>query len=131
MMRAWGKVLALTLIGLAAPSLASAQRLGGASGFEPPLLRLALGLLLCTLVAIVAALAIRRFMHAGALNSMRGRLSLLGPTARKLRVIESHRISPHADVCMFTSGGREYLVVVSPGGATVLRDEAQAEEPAP
>jgi len=130
MRRACGKIFALTLLSATIPSLAFAQRLGGASGFELPILRLALGLLLCTFVAIVAALAIRRFMHAGALNAVRGRLSLLRGTPRKLRVIESHRISTHADVCMFTCDGREYLVVVSPAGVTVLRDEAQAEEPA-
>jgi hypothetical protein len=127
-MRERATPLLAALLWAGAPSLAFAQRLGGAAAFEPPLLRLVLGLVLCTLVAIVAALAIRRFLRPGGPNGASGRVSLLRSPSARLRVIESHRISPHADVCMFVCDNREYLVVVSPSATSVLRDEAISEE---
>jgi hypothetical protein len=129
MTRAWRTGLTLAVCAAAAPSLAFAQRLGGAPEFETPWLRLIVGLLLCTLVAALAAVVIRRFMHAG--SPVNGRFLFLGAAPRRLRVIETHRLSAHADVCMFTCEGREYLVVVSAAGATVLRDEARPNETSP
>jgi len=119
---------ALSMSIAAAPSLAAAQQLGGAEGFEPPLLRLALGLLLCTFVALIAALAMRRFIRTGSLGPVGGLSTLLRPAPRKLRVIESHRLSPHADACVFVCDGREYLVIVSTSGATVLREHTGGAE---
>jgi hypothetical protein len=121
------KALAFACAVAAWPSLAYAQHLGGGAGFEPPLMRLAIGLILCTVIAFVAALALRQFMRTGRFAKAG---DFLRPAQRKVRVLESHRISPHADVCVLACEDREYLVVVSPSGATVLRESAHAE-PAP
>lgn len=110
--------LALTIaVGVAAtPSAALAQQLGRAAEFEPPIVRLALGLLLCTLVALVAALTLRRFLSA------KGRhvSSVAHGGSGKLRVIETRRLSANADLCLIACEEREYLVIVSAAGATLL-----------
>jgi hypothetical protein len=111
------------------PMAAQAQSLGGAPDFEFPILRLVLGLLLCALVAIVAALMLKRFMHRGSMPRLEKWSDLVRAPARRIRVLETHRVSPHGDVCMLTCGGREYLIVLSPAGATVIHDTAEQETP--
>jgi hypothetical protein len=112
------------------PMTAQAQTLGGGSDFELPLLRLVLGLLLCVIVAIGAALMLKRFMHGGAAPQIGKWSDLVRPPQRRVRVLETHRLSPHGDVCVLTCKGREYLIVLSPAGATVIR-ETEAEVSAP
>lgn len=116
---------ALGVVGAVAtwPGWASAQTLGGGSDFELPLLRLGLGLALCTIVAFAAALALRRFMAGGGLAQLKG-LGLTHAPQRHVRVLESHRLSPHADICVFSCRDRTYTVIVSAAGATIVRDEA-------
>ena len=41
------------------------------------------------------------------------------PPAR-LRPIQTLRLSPHLDVCLFACDGKEYLVAATPQGAVVL-----------
>ncbi len=111
-------------VAFVAPLPAAAQSLGGADDFAFPLVRLVLGLLACTLVALITALALRRFMRGRATSGQNNLRGLFSPAARKIRVIESHRLSPTADVCMFACEDRQYLVVVSSAGATLLREQA-------
>lgn len=109
-------------------SAAHAQTLGGGQSFEPPVLRLAIGLLLCSLLAIVAAMMIKHFTHGGVrLKSNSSLASLLRLPARKLRVVESQRISPHADLFLVVCDGRQYLIIASSGAATVLREDIVSE----
>lgn len=93
-----------------------------ASPFSPPFVRLAFGLVLCSALALAAALILRRFMRQGHTLSWRW------PKAqeRGVAVLESYRLSQHADVCRIASGDAEYLVVVSPGAATVLESKPRA-----
>jgi len=112
------------------PTMAAARDLAHGHPIELPLLRLVGGLLLCTLIAVIAALLLKRFVAGGGVLAI-GKGAAAGWLKTGLvRVLETHRISPHADVCRLVCGQTEYLVVVSPGGATVLR-EAKAEEPKP
>jgi hypothetical protein len=113
---------------LAWPGWASAQQLGGGAEFELPLLRLGLGLALCTIVAFAAALALRHFMRGGGPIQLKG-LRLAGGERRQVRVLESHRLSPHADICVFSCQDRTYTVIVTGAGATIVRDEAAAPAP--
>lgn len=114
------------LVAALAPEIAYAQTLGGGGDYELPLLRLVIGLILCTILAIVAAIALKRFMRGGNLFKLGPAKSFFSVPARKLRVMETQRLSPHADLCLFVCESRQYLVVVSPGGATLLH---QGEEP--
>lgn len=95
---------------------------------ELPFARLALGLILCSILALLAALALRRFMRGGGL-SIPGAGVFRDP-GRQVAVLETHRLSSHADVCRLASGDMEYLLVVSPGAATVLESKARPK-PAP
>jgi hypothetical protein len=61
-------------------------------------------------------------MRGGKLVPTPGARFALRVPPRKLRVLETHRLSPHADVCLFAHEGREYLVVLSAAGANVLRE---------
>jgi hypothetical protein len=113
------------------PMTAHAQDLGGGSDFELPILRLVLGLFLCVMVAIVAVLVLKRFMHAGSIPRPGKWADLVRAPPRRIRVLETHRLSPHGDVCMFTCGGRQYLIVLSPAGATIVHEADDAVDAAP
>lgn len=103
------------------------QKLGGGGDIELPLGRLVIGLALCALVAFVAVLLLKRYQANGRLPlSFAQRSAGAGSPARRIRVLETHRLSQHADLCRFVSSDTEYLVIVSQGGALVLK-----ETPAP
>lgn len=130
-MTALGARLAL-LIAFMLPGAAAAQTLGQGGEIELPLLRLAIGLFLCSIVAIFAAVAMKRFMRGGLSLKGAGGRALFNLPARKVQVLETQRLSPHADICVITCESRQYVVVVSPGAATILReDAAPANETAP
>lgn len=114
---AWGT----GLVAAVAPRAAHAA----ASSPELPFARLALGLILCSIVALLAALALRRFMRGGGF-SIPG-AGVFRDLGRQVSVLETHRLSPHADVCRLASGDTEYLLVVSSGAATVLESKARAK----
>jgi uncharacterized membrane protein YraQ (UPF0718 family) len=108
--------------------IAEAQTLASGRSFEAPFARLFAGLIVCTLVAFVAALLLKRRLSAGNGLSLFSKASV-SDTSRRIAVLETRRLSPHADVCRFTSAGREYLVIVAAGVTTLLRD-SEIERPA-
>ncbi|MGE0828002.1 MAG: hypothetical protein AB7O04_01455 [Hyphomonadaceae bacterium] len=114
---------------MAAPH-AAAQTLAGGGSFEFPFIRLGLGLLLCTLVALLAALALKHLMTNGGagLAGLKAK-GLLVFTPPQIAVREAHRLSPHADICRLSYRDRDYVVIVSPGGAIVLREDASEPPP--
>ena len=120
-------------LGPLSPGLALAQTLGGGASFEPPLVRLILGLILCSLLAIVVALGLKRVLRGGAPAKSAKLARLFGVAPARIEVLESRRIGPQSDVCMLACDGREYLLVVSSAGAILLREQQQAKtfEPAP
>jgi len=118
--------------GLLAAGPALAQTLG--QGEPQPIAwwRIAAALLLCVLLAGVAAVALHLRM-TGRLPSLKGgKLNLpalrngsIGrlfgaPAERRLRSVETIRVSPYADVCLFTCDGKTYLVAATPHGVTVI-----------
>jgi len=128
-MKLHARALAGVLSAALWPLTAQAQTLGGGSNFELPILRLVLGLLLCVIVAIVAALLLKRFMHAGAAPRLGKWSDLVRAPQRRIKVLETYRLSPHGDVCVFTCERRQYLIVLSPAGATIIRDAAEDAAP--
>lgn len=132
---------AFCAIGAAAPALG--QTLGRAHDVDVPLWRLALALVLCLALALGGALALHARLRGGGPTAIMGRnpnlakpawpmplsegLRLFKPAPARLRPIQTLRLSPHLDVCLFSCDGEEYLVAATPQGAVVL----SGREPAP
>jgi flagellar biogenesis protein FliO len=109
------------LFGLLATTQASAQKLGQATHYDPPWWRVIAALIFCVLLALAAAYVLR-----GRLN---GRLAtLLAPKAgeRRLRLVETTRLSNQVDVCLLRIDDDELLLAVSPHGSVLLRSRPAA-----
>lgn len=103
-------------------SATGASLAGGAAPLDLHLGRIAAALLIGALLALAIALLLRRY---GPLRT----LPLLKMPQRAVRVLESQQISAQANVCRLSYDGREYVVVVSPGAATVLASRDANEAP--
>ncbi|WP_156347249.1 MULTISPECIES: hypothetical protein [unclassified Sphingomonas] len=91
---------------------AAPARLGGGAALDVSLTRIVVALLLCLTLAVLAVVLVRR---GG------GRLTLPIRAERRIAVIESRRISPHADLCLLRCDGQEYVILSSAAGQQVLR----------
>jgi hypothetical protein len=91
---------------------AAPARLGGGAALDISLTRIVVALLVCLTLAALAALLLRR---SG------GRIVLPLRADRRIAVIESRRISPHADLCLLRCDGHDYLILSSAAGQQVLR----------
>jgi hypothetical protein len=111
---AWACGIAFAMLS----ATANAEVLGQATPLPLPLLRLGIGFVICALLALAAAFALRRFGLAGASAAQRSWFKGSG----KIIVAETRRMSLQADICRVICGDREYLVIVSTAGATVLRE---------
>ncbi|HEV7690401.1 MAG TPA: hypothetical protein VGO52_06250 [Hyphomonadaceae bacterium] len=125
--------LALLAVALAGP--VDAQTLGGGGDLEIPFLRIAAALIVGILIAIGAALLLKRHLGAGIKLPSLFSLQATGRASRQIKVQETHRLSPHADLCRFSVSSREYLVIVSAHGTEVLNvsegdDSGKAQPPA-
>ncbi len=115
-------VAALVVGALVVSDAAATASLGGGSDLQLPLLRLFLGLVLCSLIALLAVIALRRAKSgAGPLLP----INLLGiakerPTQPAVRVRETHRLSPHAEMMRLSWAASEYLVVVTTSAVSVI-----------
>jgi hypothetical protein len=111
---------ALVLLGVNFSAQAEAPgRLGGGGDLSISVWRIIGALILCTIVALVAVLAVRRRITGG-----KGRW-WPGPLPRRVRhveVVETRRLSPHADISLVREGGREYLLLLFAGGSQLLRE---------
>ena len=104
-----GCATALALCGLAVP--VGAQTLGGAQTPDVSLLRVALALVFCILIAVTAAYVMR--------FRMTGRFDLPKFTpgaARRLVLVERLRLGAQHELCLITLDGREFMVSVSAAG---------------
>jgi hypothetical protein len=131
-------------LGAAAPALG--QTLGRARDVDVPLWRLALALLLCLALALSGALALHARLRGAGPTAIVGRkpslalpawplslgegLRLFKPAPARLRPIQTLRLSPHLEVCLFSCDGEEYLIAATPQGAVVLsgREPAAATD---
>jgi len=108
-----------------APVAARAQNaaqphLGGGGSLDISLGRIIASLVICIIIAVLAILLIRQRGGRGDLAAMFARLQ---PQARAIEVVETRRLSPHADICLVRHDGRNYLLVLQQGSMQVLRDE--------
>ena len=97
-------------LGVASPSFA--QTLGRGEDIGVSWWRVVLLLVLLTGLALSGAWIVHR---------RGGSLRLLAPMGeRRLRVIETTRLSPQAHLCIASCDGAEFLIAVTQNGATVL-----------
>lgn len=93
------------------------RHLGGASGTPVSFVRIASALIVCLIIAVLAALLVRQ--RSGALD-LASALRRLAPRTGRIEVIETRRLSPHADACLLRHDDREYLLLLQAGTVRVL-----------
>jgi hypothetical protein len=111
------------------PAVARAQNaaqphLGGGGSLDISLGRIIASLVICIIVAVLAILLIRQRGGRGDLAAMFARLQ---PQACAIEVVETRRLSTHADICLVRHNGRDYLLVLQQGSMHVLRDEPTSD----
>jgi hypothetical protein len=106
---------------VASPAMAQA-RLGGGGSLDLSLTRIGMALILCLMLAALAVLLIKRSGGRVDLSAIRRRLASTLPQQRRIDVIESRRVSLHADICLVRCDSREYLILCAPQQQTVLRE---------
>lgn len=109
----------------AAPALAGGGRLGGGQPLEVSLGRIVAALVICIIIAVLAALLIRQRAGKIDLYALFGRLQ---SRPRAIDVVETRRLSPHADICVVRHSGREYLLLLLAGDARVLSEQPVAQQ---
>lgn len=134
--------LAVTVLSAIALSAGPALAQSLAQGAATPIAwwRIFAALLLCLLLAVAAAVALH-FRATGRLPSLNlknaritlpaargGALQQLfgAPAERRLKAVETIRVSPFADVCLFVCDGKTYLIAATPQGVTVIDRDATA-----
>ena len=111
----------LATIGMAQAALAG--QLGQAPDDGPSIWRVVGAFGLCVLFALAGALALRARGGLGPLPWPR-------PSGdRRLKLVESVRLTPQVQLCLVECDGQEMLLTTSPSGATLLRDETSSVRP--
>jgi hypothetical protein len=115
--------LACCLAYLVSAPAAFAQpgRLGGGGALNLSLTRIVMSLILCLMLAALAAFALKRSGGRIDIKRLRGLIVTL-PVRRRIEVIETRRASQYADICLIRCDGREYLVLSSQEQQLVLRE---------
>lgn len=118
---------------LAFAALASAQELGGGAATEIPWWRVVGSLVACLIVAALAAIALKAGLAGGMTLSPSSKAggrwtprTLFQRPDRRIKTIESARLSTNLEVCLFVVDDDEFLVAATPGGPLLLR-----QRPAP
>jgi hypothetical protein len=107
--------LALVLLAIVGAT-ADAQILGQGPVDDVPIWRVIGALLLCILLALGGALAIRVRTPGGSI------LPLSMGRDRRLSIIESLRVGQHCELCIVACDGREILLLTSAHGGSMLCD---------
>ena len=112
--------VALVAVATFSATPALAQRLGGGTASDISVGRIVAALVLCVIAAVLAILLLKR---GG------GRIDFAGLTsfrklavARRIDVVETRRISQHADLCLVRCDGQDYLILTAQGQQSVLRE---------
>lgn len=113
----------MSLLLIPTPSLAAHGRLGGGGALDVSLTRIIMSLLLCTMIAVLAALAIKRGGGRFDAKAIRGLFLKLPATRRRIEIVETRRVSQHADVALLRCDDREYLVLCGPHQQTILAEK--------
>jgi len=119
--------LSVALLAMSAPAWAEG-RLGGGGALDLSLTRIVTALILCLMLAVLAALLIKRAGGRIDLAVLRRGFASALPAARRIDIIESRRMSVHADICLVRCDSREYLILCSAQQQTVIRETDLAAE---
>ena len=97
---------------------AFAQTLGQAAGDgDIPVWRVLGALILCLALAVAAAYALRhRLRGSGAPTFGKA----FGPVARRLKLVETVRLSHQADICLMRCGDADFVVAATAQGVVLL-----------
>ncbi|WP_034158867.1 hypothetical protein [Sphingomonas sp. ERG5] len=93
--------------------------LGGGGDLDVSLGRIVVSLVICIVIAVLAALLIKQ--RSGKID-LKAWLARIEPRAGAIRVVETRRLSVHADISVVQHGEREYLLLLQQNNAQVLRD---------
>lgn len=104
---------------LLAAGAATAPRLTGGGALDLSLTRIVAALVLCLMAAVLAVILLKR--HGGRIDLSRLGALRQSMRDRRIAVIESRRISPHADLCLLRCDGDEYLILSSATGQQIVR----------
>ncbi len=124
-----GLVGLATLIVLLVPvdaAFANGARLGGGGALNLSLTRIVTSLLLCLGIAVAAILLIKRSGGRPNLQAIRTLFQGL-PTQQRVKVIETRRISQHADLCLVRCDDIEYVILSSAHQQQVIRERPASE----
>lgn len=120
--------LSLWVLLLSTPVMAQSGRLGGGGTVDVSMTRIVMALLLGTMLAVLAALLLKR--GGGRLDMAAARrLFTTLPTARRIQIIESRRVSQHADLCLVRCDSDEYLILCSAQHQQILRAREAPQAP--
>lgn len=97
------------------------QTLGTGEVPDVPITKILVSLLLSIGLVILVTVFLKRYRTGAGFSSMLNTVRPAGKNAaRRITIIETRRLSQHADICLLESGDTEYLLVVSASQATVL-----------
>ncbi|WP_447726053.1 hypothetical protein [Sphingomonas koreensis] len=121
-MRFWRGPAAVAALLWSVNAFASAKELGGGGQLDLSLTRIILSLLLCLGIAVSVILLVKR--NGGRVNvgALRGILTGGLPADQRIRVIESRRISQHADLCLVRCDDIDYVILSSAQQQQLLRE---------
>lgn len=121
--------LFLAAIALSSTPALAGSRLAGGGELDLSILRIAMSLLLCLALAAAIILLLKRNGGRISLTGLRNLLSNGSPSGQRIRVIESRRISVHADLCVVRCDDVDYVILSSSQHQHVLRQTPAAEAP--
>ena len=122
----------MAIAGTLAGAPVSAATLGTATAPGVPWLRIVFAFAFCIGLAFAAIWLLRMHREGRIAQSAAGWLPTRGARAqRQIEVIETRRISAHADVCLLQWQGRSYLLLVGQSGVSLIdSDPRDPQEPA-
>lgn len=114
-------------IAIVLPTASWAYRLGGGSAPAISLIRIGAAFILCCLVAFAVIVLMRARSGQPLRFSVEGLRWFNLAVTNRVEVVESRRLSAHADACLLRCDDRDYFVICGVGGMLLL-SECEAEE---
>lgn len=111
----------MAIAGVLAAGPAFAATLGTATAPGVPWLRIVFAFAFCIGVAFAAIWLLRAYREGRIAQAAAGWFPKRGARAqRQIEVVETRRISAHADVCLLHWQGRSYLLLVGQSGVSLI-----------